>query len=520
MKNKIYVAASIALLILLIYTPVILYPYLLADSNWIVRGLDAGYPTLNYISLTQGRPVFAGIIWLSRYVTSNLTHIDAIRVTELSAISLFTVWAISFYYWLKPITNDSIPRILVVVGLSTMPAFQMFIFGGPWLSVGLVSSIIASFYIKASLESQGSQRLNKQIISTLLMVFCWSLYQPIPLMILGYFVFLWTNSFYQINKSNDVTVFNDRVQQIFKEFTAVVILLLISLLIYTLLWWCALQLAPQAQDTRYSLTSIDFLSVGLKLTYFITERLPQAMNLWSIAGVKTSMWFWLSSFFLLIFIERLFQASKKLGNAYIARVILAFLLFLLVLDLSAFMGKEPNIEGRPILSFMTLAPLTLGIFSFVFVGIISSHRPTELIGRVIPSYSDLTIKRIWSTILLIILAIFVLYGHKATRTFVLPIHREYLAIANAVKLAACPSQQPVVLDVKLVTNNSFKYKEFGWKSFDGSFYTFWLANNVLDDLQVKIRKPIIIRDSRGIPVSGHSDVSFDRATDCIIKVNH
>jgi hypothetical protein len=53
----------------------IVFPYLLMDDNWIMRGNDqrGSYPSLEFIGALQGRPIFAALIHLSRLLASWLT---------------------------------------------------------------------------------------------------------------------------------------------------------------------------------------------------------------------------------------------------------------------------------------------------------------------------------------------------------------------------------------------------------------------------------------------------------------
>jgi hypothetical protein len=531
MKSKLLISLLLGSIIFIIYSPILYFPYFFADAIWIVRGAESDYAPLSYISETQGRPAFATIILFHRIITSSLLHITAIQLTTMGALILFIFWSIGFLYWLERSIPNLSTRIILVVGISVTPAFQMFIFGGPWLAAGLVATIVSAFYLRNTAGGNLWRLRLKYVTATLILVVCWALYQSIPAVLLGYFLFTWLASIYEIRCCNDPFILKATSIALLTEIKRVIGSVLISLLLYIGLWWIFLKLYPNVQDQRYSITSIDLTTVGTKLYFFITERIPQAMNLWSTGAqavninpksdistssvifLKNGIFFYISIYALVVFSSDLFKIAKNIHHQFYTNIVSVLLLVFLALDLPAFMGKEPNMDGRPILSYMTLSALTIGIIAIIYFSLIHNNMWLQKICRYNYFYKS------------ILFLTLILFGVDASLRFAVPRHQEYMNIVDAVRIADCTESFPTIIDFKLIEHRRAEFGEFGWRTINASYNAFWLVLNALDDLNIRSDRTILIRDTSGSIVSMdllaiRSGADLVTTPSCYVKVNH
>src|SRR5689334_16028218 len=82
-----------------VYFSLVYAPYRLLDDNWILRGYDpkGSYPSIPFIVVVQGRPIFATMIWLSRALASAIgseAAIATIRALGILGLSAFA-WLLS-----------------------------------------------------------------------------------------------------------------------------------------------------------------------------------------------------------------------------------------------------------------------------------------------------------------------------------------------------------------------------------------------------------------------------------------
>jgi hypothetical protein len=505
-KNEIRLGELVTIVAILIvvigvYFPVLHYPYLLADANWMVRGADPvfvgegihavfgheqGYPSLSYVALTQGRPVFAGIIYLIRLVAEDATSLEKMQIVNTASVAMMSAWAVLLFSWLREAIARAGIRFLIVIALTVSPAFAMYVYGGPWLAPGLLLVIASAFSLRAVIQGGAFALRSPWFYVAVFLLLCgWALYQATPLILVGLFVLTWI-SWGGRNKSAPRAPDSGSVEASIgcdrRSFWIVVSAQVLSLVIYVTIWAACLRGMGTHDQNRYSLSSIVFENFDRTLGYFFSDRLPQAMNLWTVDSIEPSLFFWL----VLLFLARFFvclpavrQGFEKGKISVLLDVILLWVLMLMVSDFPALMGSEPDSRGIPILSYMTLAPLALLVMAAAFRGAVPDIWLTTAYAE---SENSTFTKLVRIAVFVLLLAALIQAGYRGSRQFAVPLHKEYSAIQAAVMKSSCDLKEPLLIALRVKQRHNVRYKEYGWRSAELPFYAFWLSRNVLDDL--------------------------------------
>src|SRR5262245_50702835 len=83
----------------LVYWPVVAFPYMLMDDNWLLRGWkETDYPSKGFISVLQGRPTLMLMAWGSSALVKNfgMAGVQIMRLLGIGVIGLCAV--LTFYY--------------------------------------------------------------------------------------------------------------------------------------------------------------------------------------------------------------------------------------------------------------------------------------------------------------------------------------------------------------------------------------------------------------------------------------
>ena len=134
--------ALVALVPIIAYWPLVAFPYLLLDDNWLVRPGNPGYPSRKFIALSQGRPILALVskAWEPLFSEFGLTSIALLRALGLICVLLS---GLLLFHLLN--TQGQIPVALSVICSSvflTTPSIQILVANGSWILPGLLTAML------------------------------------------------------------------------------------------------------------------------------------------------------------------------------------------------------------------------------------------------------------------------------------------------------------------------------------------------------------------------------------------
>jgi hypothetical protein len=252
-----------------VYLSLVYAPYRLLDDNWILRGHDpkGSYPSIPFIAVVQGRPIFATMIWLSRELASTIgseAAIAAIRALGIVGLSVFA-WLLARF-----IQARGLPRlesILIGVGAATLPTFQIYIAGGPWLTFPLVLSAMA---VTMLYERQSHRQA---AIAVILFGLSFATYQATP--------------FVAIPMVLLAMLFQPTIGRgVLRASAWTAACFIAALVIYYALWRLTHlgALGPGGGEARYS-PGNTVRDIAERASQFWSLRIPQAFGLWDVRPV-------------------------------------------------------------------------------------------------------------------------------------------------------------------------------------------------------------------------------------------
>jgi hypothetical protein len=252
-----------------VYLSLVYAPYRLLDDNWILRGYDpkGSYPSIPFIAVVQGRPLFATMIWLSRELASAIgseAAIATIRALGILGLSIFA-WLLARF-----VQAQGLPRLeslLIGVGAATLPTFQIYVAGGPWLTFPLVLSAIA---VTMLFERQSHRQA---AIAVILFGLSFATYQATPFVAIPMVLF--------------AMLFQPTIGGGVLRASAVTAACFIAaLVIYYALWRLThlAALGPGGGEARYSPGNM-VGDIAVRVSQFWSLRVPQAFGLWDVRPV-------------------------------------------------------------------------------------------------------------------------------------------------------------------------------------------------------------------------------------------
>ncbi|WP_042712246.1 hypothetical protein, partial [Crocosphaera watsonii] len=187
------VLVTILLLLFLIYSSTVFLPYPLLDDNWIIQSYSETRWrefTHDTVAITQGRPIFAIFILLTGFVASKI-GIEAMSLFRLIAIFNLAIATFFIFRWAIIWNYKPIEAFLLALIIATVPGYQIYIAGGPWLTFPLLASILATyllFYVFYK-KHKISHKLALIITAIFLLISCFSFYQPVAMTAIALMVF-------------------------------------------------------------------------------------------------------------------------------------------------------------------------------------------------------------------------------------------------------------------------------------------------------------------------------------------
>jgi hypothetical protein len=502
---------------LLTYLPACTLPYVLLDDNWIIRSGDGNkpYPDLdNFVALTQGRPVFALLLKATRLAASSL-GMETLRHVRFLSVFFLGGFAFLLYLWLRRFGIPTAAAVACAAAAITLPAFQMYVAGGPWLTVPLVMTAGAMHLLHTAACAPGLRRPGRWLRAYgafLLLLLSLATYQTTALVSLSFLLFAL------------LTARPGRVRPGELRFLSVAACVIFtSVLVYYLVWQVAYFAAfPADTESRYNpnaLIDLDDESLGSRVIECTTTRVPQNFNLWAITKERTGFYYFtvaaaLGGFLAGIVRERRDGLSAlRIGLGTLGKVVVGTCL-LVFTDLFALAS------GMPIQSYTSTLAFSLAVFLVVVWGAAGAVLclPEGLLAR--PRLRD------GSALLaaaLVLLAAGVAQK-SVTRRMAVPLWLER-AFERDRLLAWCrehadnPPSSILVYTRKENFGDS-GFQEFTWSNFSQSFYCYWFTRNNLDSLGIdsnKVRIDVfdrsaekLIPDPRlGMPPAGPDLLEID-----------
>jgi hypothetical protein len=436
----------------LVYAALVYAPYRLIDDNWLLRGYDppGSYPGLGFVAFVQGRPVFAALIWLSRALAHQIGSEAAIAVLRALGIAGLSIFAWLLHRFIGRQGVGGAASLAIAVGAATLPAFQIYVAGGPWLTLPLVLSAAAAVILSGHRAAWRA--------STAVALFGLSLatYQATP------FIAIPLAMFSILSRPGD--------RDALRAAAWIVGCLFIALAIYYVLWRLLYHLDIGAlSDRRYNPTALikDPLT---RLSQFWSRRVPQAFKLWDVSAGRSNVpWLSTGVAFIGIGAHGLALCHKRgwAGAAVETALLAALFCAAIVASDTATLASDTLI-----LSYTTVAGASL----CVYLGLCWS---LVVIAR--------TIKLAPITVLVVVcVSGMVAAQMTVVRQFVLPLNLEATNFRSAVRAyIAERGHQPDRIQISVPPwrdEEHSSFAEFSWRNLDSGFYAYWFVLNHFADM--------------------------------------
>ena len=432
-------------------------PYRFIDENWLLRGSDpsgpypGSYPGLDFIAYVQGRPIFAALIWGTR-LSARVFPVDAIVILRLGGVVLLGLFGFVMFRFLCRVGWRGRPALLAAIGALSLPTFQIYVGGGPCLTVPLLLSAIAC------LALAGERTLSSTVVAVILLVLAFATYQSTPFVAVPLAL-----------ASIMICPVMDR--RAISTALWIMVNVLIALAIYYVLWRLVFAtMTGGADEQRYSPTSVVGLS-RIRMSQFLMMRLPQNLRLWDIRSSSGPYEYVTMSIVFLGLLAHWLRLRSKIGIGPSIRELSIrcglFAVCLLAADFAALASPQP------ILSYTTTTGLSLCIY---FAVIWSLFEISSLFHR----RADAALG---------ILAIGGLLIGQATAltALVLPLRTETLQFRGAVigyieKYGRQPYHVVVYIRPSRKDGDGAFFQEFSWRNLQHEFWALWFVRNQFSDL--------------------------------------
>ncbi|HEV2552944.1 MAG TPA: hypothetical protein VGV17_04175 [Bosea sp. (in: a-proteobacteria)] len=456
-----FLAGAIALAFL----PAVLFPHYLADDLWIFRPQTEGFPDVWFIAINQGRPIFAGLIQFSKSL-HELIGIYAVSATRAVAILFLILFGIAVFRILIDYKFERTNALVFSIVLCTLPGSQMYVVGGPWLSIGWATSAWCARWI---LAPGNNPCLSRNFILSCLCLFfnillCLFLYQAIPFAIVALMII--------------PVLFSSRpIRSI--VFTPLVVFL-ISIAVYVIIWFYITSSFDAGQDKRYSIQNLNvsfteqYHLLKLRAELFFNKRMPMVLAVWDVRDGFVFTQIVTATVIVAGFVFDLAR-QNALPQRLVTLLRWAIALSLFVLSDFAAIAAKP---GTLVFSYMTvgapmLAVTIILVYSVSCIGnalISAPHR--RIIWR---NYAFFVVPLILSVALYTVTAFYV-FPAWLEQSLVRAHLRDHIQRAGKVDNVVAYTRS-----TRTMSNGA--RGEFSWSNLSYSFYLHWLIRMCLDQLK-------------------------------------
>jgi hypothetical protein len=470
-RQHLAVFACLVISLLLIYASTVESYYPLLDDNWILqayRSAEWRQFTRDTVAISQGRPLFAAMIVGTGFAAANL-GVATMGVVRLIAIFALAAAAFLIYRWFVSWRMPATQAALFAFTVVTLPAFQLYVAAGPWLSIALVMSVLAAHCINKSCNAHSRlSRVRWNTAAVCLVAGSLTVYQATAMILFA--LLMWPALVVDVDSAR-LPFVRHRV-----VLTGLILTLSVTFC-YFLLWRTATTLyLVSAATERYSPQAIH-VSTFLKNIPVFRQRVYGIAKLWSVLPDGPSP-YWLLTL-ALVGLAVFADVVKGLRRQSLLMVSMSiFTKCLLCAVLIALTDLTVLLSPKTVASYyMTSSALTLGIASVMLWSVMSV---SSLFGLRASEMATLAI-----------LSIGALFGaftaqHMVAQYFSVPLSLEYRLVRN--DIGRYVRGHGRICGIKFIQNRApllgLGFGEFSWSNINSGFYATRLVENILDELKL------------------------------------
>jgi hypothetical protein len=459
---------ALFLLPFLIYWPIVAFPYLLIDDNWLLRGwTEPNYPSQGFISVLQGRPALMAMAWGSSFLVKGFGE-TGIQIMRLSGIAMLGVCAVLTYAYTRHLPLTKPFRFLAAALWLTLPATQVIVANGTWLTAGIAAALGAVLILLGSLTWP------RVAAAVLLLWFAAATYQPCFFIAPALYI---------------LTLYTA------KDWRPVALRLGIMIgafAVYYFAWKISFAVVyPGSPEDRYNPRAVLHRRQWLARFYdHMSDRLWILAQIWDVPASFPRIKGYVQPVLLVTFVAAIFvflqQTHKRLPKALVRLWPLA------LIPLAMIASEIPGLLSRTILKSYTTAIgstiiLTMAIcllLSYVFERV-------ELFGRAATS-ACIAILALGS----------VLASMSVTTHFALPAFTDMRGVAAYAAEREQHRHADGTILLCFVGHEhiygpgspipAFGHGEFGWSNVTHPFYLYWHSRSVIDMAGLDSAKLVIL----------------------------
>jgi hypothetical protein len=453
----------------LVYVALVYAPYRLIDDNWLMRGDDPrdSYPGLGFIAVVQGRPVFAGLIWLSRALAHRIGSEAAMAV--LRALGIF---GLSIFAWLlhRFTVRQGFPRpasLAIAIGAATLPAFQVYVAAGPWLTLPLAVSAAAVVILSRD------QTAWRACTAVALFALSLATYQATP--------------FIAIPLVMLILLDRPMVRDALRTTVWIGGSLLVALAIYYVLWRLAYHIGFGTAQMRYNPTALidDPLT---RASQFWSSRVPQAFKLWGISADRHGRSYvpLVSAAVIAIgIVAHGWALRTKRGRAWAVKQTAS----VVALFCAAFVASDiaTLISPTLILSYTTIVGASLCVYFAFCWSLVVIARTMKLASVAV--------------LVVVCAAGMAMAQMTVVREFVLPLNSEAakfrLAVRSYIEEHGHQPDRVQIFRRPWRDDDYAAWAEFAWRNLDHEFYAHWFVLNQFADMDLNADVEVVVLNDTG-----------------------
>jgi hypothetical protein len=448
------------------YWPVVAFPYLLIDDNWLLRGWsEPDYPSMRFIAILQGRPSLMLMAWASSALLRAFGE-TGIQLMRLAGVAMLGICAILAFAYTRYLALTKPFRILAALLWTTAPATQVVVADGTWLIAGIAASLAAVLCLMRPFTKVS-------ICGTIaLLLIAATTYQP---------------CFFIAPALYFLTLF-DITRNQWRAATLRLGVLVAAFSIYYFTWrfFFAIMYVG-SEEQRYNPTALLNSSQLIKrLPVHFRDRTWLLTQFWDIPNSSPKFKSVVSGALVIALLAAIVAWTKfdrpKFQCLFWMPVLIAIAFFAAEIPSLPTLAQQSSYVTA-IGSSIVIATAAAILFSFVF-----AH------------YSALRPYAVSATILIVCFG-GMLASASVTRHFAIPTSIDMKAIAYYAlgRDGKRKSDGTIVLCIFRQEHTSYGYGEFAWSNMGHPFYAYWHSRNVLDLLGKESSKLVLImRDSMGL----------------------
>ena len=476
--SNLAVFGLLLLSVVLIYGPAFVMPYTLLDDNWIIQSTGRWRDfTTQVVKVIQGRPLFAEFMFATGALGARIGIAAMGVVRALAAVCL----AVAMYLIVRWVRACGVPRLIAVLFglvLATLPAYQIYVTGGPWLTAALSMSVGAAHLIARASDQKISiyGRSALALAAGALVIAALAFYQATPMIVFA--MLTWPVLTADLRQG----AARERLARLL--LTAGVVMAA-SITVYAVVWRFAVPYYyPDLGAFNYGPSSFRVATMLNHLRDLPVRRVPLVARLWSVmtTGADFTGGQLFDGYTLAIgvcialgIIADIWR--QRAAASWAAALGWTALRWLAVCGLLVLADTASILAPTPVNSFyMSSGPLTLAVLAILF-------QTTRSIAHATGPLAD-------ATVAVVLCAAAVFGAFRAQKMvlehFVVPLNVEYRLVRGQIRSYAAAHE---LCGIRFVQNTApvlgQGFSEYGWSNVNSLFYETRLTENVLDDLNLR-----------------------------------